>query len=74
MNRCKIIILFLIILQQFVWAQFTTEVNGAGTTAASFLEIGVGARAMAMGGAYTAIADGPTALFYTLPVLYQRMI
>lgn len=45
-------------------AQFQTEVNGAGTTAASFLEIGVGARAMALGGAYTAVADGPTALYY----------
>jgi hypothetical protein len=45
-------------------AQFNTSVSGTGTTAAAFLEIGVGARAMGMGGAYTAISDGPTAMFY----------
>jgi len=60
----KILILFFFIVQQSAWAQFQTEVSGVGTTAASFLEIGVGARAMALGGAYTAVADGPTALFY----------
>lgn len=42
----------------------TTEVSGVGTSAAAFLEIGVGARAMAMGGAYAAIANDPTALYY----------
>jgi len=44
--------------------QFETEVSGVGTNAATFLEIGVGARAMAMGGAYAAVADDPTALYY----------
>ena len=43
---------------------FKTDVSGAGTNAAAFLEIGVGARAMALGGSYVAIADDPTALYY----------
>ncbi len=44
--------------------QFETDVSGVGTTVANFLEIGVGARAMAMGGSYVAIANDPTALYY----------
>ncbi len=43
---------------------FQTEVVNTGTSAASFLEIGVGARAMGMGGSYVAIANDPTALYY----------
>lgn len=35
-----------------------------GTTAATFLTIGSGARGSALGHAYTAIADGPNALFW----------
>ncbi len=47
-----------------VCAQFETEVSGVGTHAAEFLVIGVGARAMAMGGAYAAVANDPSALYY----------
>ncbi len=47
-----------------VWPQFIINVRATGTTAASFLEIGVGARAMGMGGTYAAIANDPTALYY----------
>jgi len=43
---------------------FQTEVSNVGTNAAAFLEIGVGARAMAMGGSYVAVANDPTALYY----------
>jgi hypothetical protein len=43
---------------------FQTQVSGVGTNAASFLEIGVGARALAMGGAYTAIANDASALYW----------
>lgn len=32
--------------------------GGAGTTGAAFLKVGVGARALAMGGAFSALADG----------------
>ncbi len=35
-----------------------------GTSAANFLKIGVGAQAVAMGDAYTAIASDPTAMFW----------
>ncbi|MBN1895130.1 PorV/PorQ family protein [bacterium] len=37
---------------------------GQGTTGAPFLEIGVGPRACAMGEAYTAIADDPSAVYW----------
>ena len=38
--------------------------TNVGTTAAAFLEIGVGARAQAMGGAYTAITQDATAMYW----------
>ncbi len=40
--------------------------GGAGTAAADFLEQGVGARAIAMGGAYAAVADDATALYWNV--------
>jgi len=45
--------------------------NGPGTTAASFLKIGVGARAAAMGEAFTAIANDGTALYWNPAGLTQ---
>ena len=39
-------------------------ISGVGTTAASFLKIGVGARALAMGEAYTTLATDVTALYW----------
>ncbi|NLP10005.1 PorV/PorQ family protein [bacterium] len=44
--------------------QFVADVSGVGTNAAAFLEIGVGARAMAMGGAYGAVANDASALYW----------
>lgn len=38
--------------------------NKVGTTAAPFLGIGAGPRAIGMGGAFTAVANDPTALFW----------
>lgn len=43
---------------------FQTDVSAVGTSAATFLEIGVGARAMAMGGAYAAVANDATGLYW----------
>jgi long-subunit fatty acid transport protein len=40
------------------------EVTKTGTTAASFLSIGVGARALGMGGAYVSAADDATAMYW----------
>lgn len=39
-------------------------VNKVGTTAAQFLKIGVGARAIGMGGAFVAVANDATALYW----------
>ena len=43
---------------------FTTEVDAIGTGALTFLEIGVGARAMGMGGAFVAVANDASATFW----------
>ncbi|MCD6318198.1 PorV/PorQ family protein, partial [Candidatus Aerophobetes bacterium] len=43
---------------------FSSFASDVGTTAANFLKIGIGARATAMGGAYTPIADDGTALYW----------
>ena len=38
--------------------------SNVGTTAASFLDIGIGARSLSMGGAFTAVANDATALYW----------
>jgi len=43
---------------------FKTNVSKKGTTAASFLSVGQGARSIAMGGAFVAVADDPSALYW----------
>ncbi len=45
-------------------AQFDTDVSKVGITAAPFLEIGVGAKAMGMGGAYVAVSNEVSALYW----------
>ncbi len=45
-------------------AQFVSDVSKVGTTAASFLEIGVGSRATAMGGAFVAVANDASSIFW----------
>ncbi len=47
-----------------VAAQQRGSVTKVGTTAASFLGIGVGSRAIGMGGAFVSIADDATALYW----------
>nr|HQV31862.1 hypothetical protein [Calditrichia bacterium] len=66
LQRLVILILFLggILTQGTLFAQNTTSINRAGTTAAQFLKIGVGGRAIGMGNAYTAIAEDITAVFW----------
>ena len=46
------------------YGQITGSVSNVATTAASFLDIGIGARSLSMGGAFVAIADDPTALYW----------
>ncbi|MBI5244034.1 MAG: UPF0164 family protein, partial [Elusimicrobia bacterium] len=55
MNALKLA-LILLLSAQAAWAETKTG--------AAFLKIGTGARAEAMGGAYTAIADDVNALYY----------
>ena len=43
---------------------YAQTVSKTGTTAAQFLKIGVGARALAMGGAYAATSNDATALYW----------
>lgn len=43
---------------------YQPDVSRRGTSAGAVLEIGVGARAEAMGGAFVAIADDPSALYW----------
>ncbi|MCK6600696.1 MAG: PorV/PorQ family protein [Bacteroidetes bacterium] len=44
--------------------QFVENVSKRGTTAGQFLHLGMGARALAMGSAFTAIADDPSAVYW----------
>jgi len=50
---------------------FISYANGPGTTTASFSKIGVGARATGMGGAFTAIANDGTTLYWNPAGLTQ---
>lgn len=52
-------------------SNFVCYASGPGTTAANFLKIGVGAKAVAMGGAFTALANDPTALYWNPAGLAQ---
>ncbi len=45
-------------------APFSTEVDAIGTGAMTFLEIGIGARAMGMGGAFVAVANDASATYW----------
>jgi opacity protein-like surface antigen len=53
-------------------AQIIRDVSKVGTTAAPFLSIEVGARAIGMGGAYAAVANDATALYWN-PAGLARM-
>ncbi|UCD37754.1 MAG: PorV/PorQ family protein [Fidelibacterota bacterium] len=57
MMRC---LLILALGSSFLFGQFTKE----GTTAAQFLKLGIGARAMGMGAAYVALSDDGTAHYW----------
>ena len=66
--RCTISILLIawccLVLHDSAVAQEGKSVSKVGTTAAPFLEIGVGSRAVGMGGAFAGMADDATALYW----------
>ena len=67
MNKWLIVLPCLFFIAQHTFAQqtpFESNVSNVGTTAAAFLNIGVGSRANAMGGAFVAISDDATALYW----------
>ena len=62
------LLLFLSLFSSRVFAQSNPQETGAvhkaGSTAAQFLKIGAGARSIAMGGAYAAIADDILSIYW----------
>ncbi len=65
--RVLLLFLFLVLIAPELFAQVTgykSDVSRRGSAAGAVLEIGVGARAIAMGGSFVAIADDPSALYW----------
>ncbi|MBN2008962.1 PorV/PorQ family protein [candidate division KSB1 bacterium] len=72
--KLTLLIINIILTTHLTFAQqtpFTSSVSNVGTTAAPFLAIGVGSRANAMGGAFSAIANDATALYWNPAGLNQ---
>jgi hypothetical protein len=63
-SKILIFILALAVCADRVSAQGTGGVSKRGTTAAPFLSVPQGARALAMGGAFVAVADDPSAMYW----------
>ncbi len=66
LRKIVIIIAALLTCSSLMAQNFRENVSKRGTTAAAFLEIGVGARALGMGGAFTAIANDPSTMFWNV--------
>ncbi|MFQ6618371.1 MAG: PorV/PorQ family protein [Fidelibacterota bacterium] len=65
MRKLIFSIFFILILSGSPFAQtLVKNVSKVAITAASFLEIGVGSRAIGMGGAFVGVADDATALYW----------
>lgn len=61
----KFLLPILILVTMYpAFSQFTRQVSKVGTAAATFLEMGVGARALSMGDAFVSMADDATALYW----------
>jgi long-subunit fatty acid transport protein len=56
--------LIFILLTSFAYSQYSGSVSNVATTASPFLEIGVGSRAIGMGGAFVATANDATAMYW----------
>lgn len=62
-SRISLFIILIISLNQMILSQ---NVSKTGTTAASFLEIGIGGSANAMGGAFVGLANDASALYWNV--------
>ncbi|MDF1543689.1 MAG: PorV/PorQ family protein [bacterium] len=74
LNPRKLLPLFIILLliAANLFAKDNADINSkAGTTAFPFLKINVGARAVAMGGAFTGLADDESSLYYNPAGIYS---
>ncbi|MBI2429231.1 MAG: PorV/PorQ family protein, partial [Ignavibacteriales bacterium] len=63
MKKISFFVSFVIVSSSIVVAQ-QASITKTGTTAAPFLKIGVGARSIGMGGAYTAVANDLSAMYW----------
>lgn len=64
MNKIIWVLCVIVIFSTTVNAQYERNVSKVGTTAAAFLEIGVGSSAVGMGEAFSAVADDATAIYW----------
>ncbi len=64
MKRINIFLLLLLAVSTIAAQTFVSDVSKRGTTAAPFLNISQGARATAMGSAFVAVSDDPSAIFW----------
>ncbi len=62
-SKISLLIIIFLFFNQFLFSQ---NVSKTGTTAASFLEIGVGGSANAMGGAFVGLANDASALYWNV--------
>lgn len=62
MHKVKYILSFILVVSFSLHG--ADRITNVGTTSASFLEVGVGARAISMGGAYVAIANDVSSLYW----------
>ena len=71
MKKISTILLILLVTVFLIPPAYADINSNAGTTAYSFLKIGVGARAIAMGGAFVGLADDQSALYFNPAGLTQ---
>ncbi len=69
MKKLSINLIMILLMSGMIFAQqqnFKSNVSKRGTTAAQFLKISQGARASSMGGAFVAVADDPSAIYWNV--------
>jgi hypothetical protein len=65
MKKLILLVLMIVYMASYTaFSQYNTSVSNVATTCAPFLEIGVGARAIGMGGAFVATANDVSALYW----------